>query len=141
MPILNYTTQISYHKTLSEIQSILTKAGATKIMTDNENMRPVSVSFCINWSGQLVAFLMPCNFKGVLAAMKRNTKVPRNKCTEEQALRVGWRILKDWIEAQLAIVDADMVTIVEVFMPYAITKNGQTMYRNLQDNKQLLLTN
>jgi len=28
--------------------------------------------------------------------------------TREHAARVAWRICKDWIEAQLAIVDAEM---------------------------------
>ncbi|WP_189339127.1 hypothetical protein [Williamsia muralis] len=35
--------------------------------------------------------------------------------TPEHALRVAWRITKDWVEAQLAIIETQMVTPAQVF--------------------------
>lgn len=49
--------------------------------------------------------------------------------TTEQAARVGWRIIKDWIEAQLALVQTQMVTLDQVFLPYARTNTGETVYQ------------
>ena len=141
MPILNYTTTVDCHKTISEISKLLMSRGATKIIVDNENLQPVSISFCIDWSGSIVAFKMPCNFNGVLSSMKKSKSIAKSKCTREQALRVGWRILKDWIAAQMAIVEAEMATMAEVFLPYAITKEGETMYEKISNHKQMLLTN
>jgi len=139
MAILNYTTQIDSYKTLVEIQKILAKHGATKIVMDNDKQgNPVSLTFCINWSGALTAFCLPCNFVGVLAAMRKG-RAPKKLCTEAQALRVGWRIIKDWIEAQMAIVEAEMATMQEVFLPYAVTKDGTSLYKHIEGNKQLLL--
>jgi hypothetical protein len=40
--------------------------------------------------------------------MRGDRKVPRSKCTEDQAQRVAWRIVKDWVEAQMAIVEAQL---------------------------------
>jgi len=37
--------------------------------------------------------------------IQKDPKVPRSKCTDEQALRVSWRIIKDWVKAQMAIVE------------------------------------
>jgi hypothetical protein len=140
MPILNYTTKIDSFKTITEIQQMLAKSGANKCVIDNDsNGNPVSLTFCINWNGIMTAFALPCNFEGVLRAMKKSSKVARSLCTEEQALRVGWRIVKDWVEAQLAIVEAQLSTIAEVFLPYVITKNGTTLYNYLQEDKTLLL--
>jgi len=142
MPILNYTTKIDSYKTITEIQKTLSASGATKIIIDNDiEGRPISLTFCITFNGKPIAFNLPCNFEGVLSAMKSNPKVPRSMCNEEQALRVGWRIVKDWVAAQLAIVEAKLATMTEVFLPYAITKSGATLYEYIQADNQLLLTN
>jgi hypothetical protein len=59
--------------------------------------------------------------------------------TEEHARDVSWRIIKDWVEAQMAIIETCMVTTARVFLPYAVTKNGQTVYEYFAGNTQLLL--
>jgi len=59
--------------------------------------------------------------------------------TREHAARVAWRICKDWIEAQLAIVDAEMADMMEIFLPYAQTESGETLYEVMKSKgfKQL----
>lgn len=140
MPILNYTTKIDSYKTITEIQQCLSKAGANKIIIDNKKGIPNALTFCIEWKGSPIFFALPCNFEGVKRSMSKSPKVPRSMCTEEQALRVSWRILKVWIEAQLAIVESEMVDMAEVFLPYAITKSGDTLYKYLENNNTLLLS-
>ncbi len=71
--------------------------------------------------------------------MQKDKKVPRSKCTNEQAQRVAWRIVKDWVEAQMAIVEAQLADMAEVFLPYAITKKGTTLYKEVQTNGMLML--
>ena len=142
MPILNYTTKIDSYKTIMEIQQILTKNGATKIIVDNDQRGlPVALTFCINFKNENLAFSLPCNFSGVLKSMKNNKKCPKNLCNEEQALRVSWRIIKNWVEAQMAIVEAQLVDMFEVFLPYAITKEGKTLYEHLKENNHQILLN
>lgn len=141
MPILNYTTKIDSYKTITEIQKILAGSGATKMIVDNDTAGlPIALTFCINWHGSPLAFSLPCNFEGVLKAMRKSSKVPRSLCTEEQALRVGWRIVKDWVEAQMAIVEAQLASVAEVFLPYAVTKSGTTLYKHIESDSGLLLT-
>jgi hypothetical protein len=41
----------------------------------------------------------------------------------------------------MAIVEAEVASLAEVFLPYAITKSGSTLYNLLQGDKTLLLTN
>mgnify|MGYP000695156209 CR=1 FL=1 len=106
MSILNYTTQIKYEKTIMEIQQILVKHGAKRIMTDYDNGLPSALKFGKEVNGSMMAFSLPANYRGVLNAMKKDKKVPKSKLTEEQALRVSWRIIKDWLEAQIALVQA-----------------------------------
>jgi hypothetical protein len=59
--------------------------------------------------------------------------------TEDHARNVAWRVVKDWVEAQLAIIETRMVTTAQVFLPYAVTANGQTLYEYIGHNTQLLL--
>jgi hypothetical protein len=142
MPILNYTTKIDSYKTITEIQQVLAKKGARKMIVDNnENSLPIALTFTIDWHGAPLAFALPCNFEGVLRSMKKSSKVPRSLCTEEQALRVGWRIIKDWVEAQMAIVESELVGVAEVFLPYAVTKSGTTLYKHIETDGRLLLSN
>jgi len=140
MAILNYTTSISSEKSIGEIMKCLVKHGAHKIVTDYKNGVPSSVTFCLTLNGNMIGFALPANYAGVLNAMKNDKKVPRSKCTEDQAQRVAWRIVKDWVEAQMAIVEAQLADIAEVFLPYAITKSGETLYKEIQSNGMLMLT-
>lgn len=59
-------------------------------------------------------------------------KVERRHTSMQHATRVAWRIIKDWIEAQLAIVEAGMVDMAEVFLPYQLVNETQTMYEVMQ---------
>ena len=139
MAILNYTTEIESERTISEIQKVLVKHGANKIVTDYTNGIPSAVTFCLTLNGNMVGFSLPANYSGVLKAMKNDKNIPRSKCTEAQAQRVAWRIVKTWTEAQMAIVEAQLADMAEVFLPYAITKNGTTLYKEVQSNGMLML--
>ena len=140
MPILNYTTKIDSYKTIVEIQKCLAAHGAQKIVIDNDAAgNPVAMTFCVAYRGCLQGFALPCNYEGVLKAMQRSRKVTRALCTKEQALRVSWRIIKDWIEAQMAIIEAGMAEVTEVFLPYAITKSGKTLFQHIETDSSLLL--
>lgn len=51
---------------------------------------------------------------------------------------MAWRILKDWIEAQMALLDIEMVRFEEIFLPYIETAGGRTIYEKLEEQKFLL---
>jgi hypothetical protein len=98
----------------------------------------IGLSFAIELDGQKVGFRLPCDWRPVLQILEEDRKVPRNKKTQEQAIRVAWRIIKDWVEAQMAIVETKMVKTEQVFLPYAVQKNGKTLYDNVIESKMLL---
>jgi hypothetical protein len=56
-----------------------------------------------------------------------------------QAVRTAWRIVKDWVEAQMALVETQMVTTQQVFLPYAIMKDGRTLTEHVEQNPAFLL--
>ena len=66
--------------------------------------------------------------KRVQAVLKRQ-RVPSSFSTDIHARRVAWRIVRDWLRAQMAMIEADAVDLAEVFMPYMLTRNGDTAYQ------------
>lgn len=140
MAILNYTTKISAGKTVGEIQALLAKAGCRKIVTDfDEQGEPAALTFMVPVREQPVFFALPANVEGVRLAMQKDRKIPRSACSTDQARRVAWRIIKDWCEAQLAIIAAGQAALPEVFLPYAVGKDGQTLYKSLEAGNLKLL--
>ena len=141
MAILNYTTSITTEKTAAEIQKKLAQAGAQAVLCEyDEDAVMCAMSFRIHTRHGPISFRLPANTQGVLRRLESDPKVPRRLRCQEQAARVAWRILKDWIEAQLAIVDAEMASMAEVFLPYAQDSSGQTVYQNLVKADFKLLT-
>ena len=137
--ILNYTTQIPVEKTLTEISKLLYEAGATAILTEFDQVNDVvsSVSFKLLLDNKNIAFQMPCRWESVLEILNDSNLGPRYK-TNQQAVRVAWRIIGSWLKAQLAIIQTNMAKPEEVFLPYEIMRNGKTTFQNRIDNKLLL---
>jgi hypothetical protein len=141
MAILNYTTQISVDKTLGEIQSMLARAGAHSIKTDYEAGNPVKIAFLLKTAYGVQAFALPANIDAVYKVMERQNAAGKMRASfvnREQAARVGWRIIKDWLEAQLAIIETDMVTLDQVMFPYLLDSNERPLYE-LYVERQLAL--
>ena len=141
MAILNYTTSISTEKTAAEIQKKLAISKAQAVLCEYDGEAVMcAMSFRIMTPHGLIFFRLPVNTQGVFKALKADNKVPKRLRTKEQAAKVAWRILKDWVETQLAIVDAEMADMTEVFLPYAQGPNGQTMYQTIKQGGFRALT-
>lgn len=139
MPLLNYTTGIPADKSVAEIQKCLAMHGASSILADYDNEgQVVAISFRIVIDEQPILFRLPSDWRPVLKIIETNPKVPRRLKNKEQALRVSWRIIKDWVEAQMAIVETRMVKVDQVFLPYAVARNGQTLYEAVKASNLLL---
>lgn len=138
MPILNYTTKVDSSKTVSEIQSILGRKGASHVSVDYKDGRATAVTFGMNLDTMPINFRLPCNIDGVSAALRREKKVTAAR-DRSQCERIAWRIVKDWVEAQMALVEAGQAEVSEVFMPYAIHSSGQTLFQAMK-NRQLALS-
>jgi len=140
MAILNYTTTIDPFKTIGEIQAILVKHGALNVSVDYADKTPSALTFLVDLNGEFVNFRLPSNHTGVYKALCKDQAVPKKYKTEEQARKVAWRIIKDWVEAQMAIIQAGLATLPEVFLPYAVVANGQTLYESVSQNGMKFLT-
>jgi hypothetical protein len=132
MGLLNYSTSIGVYKTLSEIQQILVEHGARKILCDyNDNGQIMSLSFVILTPNGEKGIRLPANVAAIFEVLKQQRKSGKIKTNPDydQAQRVAWRIIKDWIDAQMAILESQMVKIEEIFLPYMINNKGETFFQ------------
>ena len=132
MPIKNYTTGISFMKSIGEIQGCLVAHHASAIMINYEGTIPTSLTFCVETPNGKMAFQLPSNIDGVHRAMEKH-RLPARYSNRDHAARVAWRIVKDWVLAQMAILEAEMVSIEEIFLPYLLTDGKQTLYQAMLD--------
>lgn len=148
MPLLNYTTKIDADKTASEIARCLSLHGATAILTEynKEEQYIEKISFQIQMGEQKVGFKLPVDWKPVYEVMAKGKKFMWGQQGDRQkselrlqAVRTAWRIVKDWVEAQMALVETNMVTVGEVFLPYATMRDGRTLSETVAQNPSFLL--
>lgn len=138
--ILNLYTEIDASRTIGQIQKILARAGAQAVLIefDDEGIE-TAVSFRMIHMGAMVSFRLPANIDNMYVIVQRCGDRPKFR-TREHASRVAWRIIKDWIEAQCAIVAAEQAEMVEVFLPYAqVPETGETLYNHLGKTQFKLL--
>ena len=141
MSILNDETTGPAFRTASEIEEILMNHRAKSIMKNYDNGSVIGLSFLIDTGMQQIPVRLPVKVDECLKVLKKEKKEnPRKqiKDTREQAERVAWRILKDWVEAQMALLDIEMVKFEEIFLPYIETNTGQTVYERLEEQQFLL---
>jgi hypothetical protein len=138
MSLLNYRTEIDVERTLGEIQRMLGKHGAKAIMLNYHDGVVSSLAFQISINGREVGFRLPCDWRPVLKLLQEDAKARTHKVDQARAVRVAWRIIKDWLEAQMALIDTHMVEMPEVFLPYAVAKDGKTLYQITKERGFLL---
>jgi hypothetical protein len=139
MPILNYTTQIDPMKTIGEITKILNTLKISGISTTFDiDANPTSLIFSIPYEGKILNFCLPCNHKGVLDILKKQNVATKFK-TEEQAFRVGWRIIKDLVEAKVAVIQSNLLVLLQEFLPYLVLPNGNSLFNEFLTTNKLQL--
>jgi hypothetical protein len=141
MALLNYTTKIESSKTVNEITSILAKHGARTIVTEYDDAGLLrALSFVVITPKGDAEIRLPADPNAVLRVLEKQNrlgKVPRPFVNKPQAVRVAWRIIKDWVEAQMSILETEMVKMEQIFLPYVVTNNGLTLFE-AYESKNLL---
>lgn len=142
--IKNFSTTIAVEKTIAEIEKMLSKYGATKVMKEYDvDGNPIILVFGIMTDHGELAVRLPINIEKILDVFKLQVssgKLQRKfwgtDWAREQAARVSWRIIKDWLDAQLTLLHIEMVKVEEIFLPYIYSDKLQmTVYEMIEQNK------
>lgn len=139
MPIKNYTTKVSANRSIQEIQTSLVQHGATgfALKYEQNTGRIEELRFVLSLEGRDISFALPVNWRLFQNVLKEQEI---KKCNDDDyCYRVAWRNIRDWILAQMALYETRMVSIPQIFLPYAITKDGKTLFETIAEDPQLLL--
>ena len=139
--IKNYTTEVQVETTVHRIEKVLSQYGATKVVKDYDgDGTPCALLFVIRGQNGDVPIKLPCRDKEALKLFQEQHKqgaLPKRYAQGEwagqQAKRVAWRIVEDWVRAQLALWELGMVSLEEVFLAHIyIAEEEMTMFEILQ---------
>lgn len=140
MGLLNYSTRVEATKTVSEIQTILAKHGARQMLIGYaEDGSVENLAFQIQTQYGEMGFRLPVDPDAALKVLERQYQLGKlshgGKPDHAQAVRVAWRILKDWVEAQMAILETEMVKMEQIFLPYMMVGDKHTLYEAMVDSR------
>lgn len=134
MPIKDYTTKIDVYTTIGQVQGVLVKHGARRILQEyDKDGFPMVLCFEIETPYGFRAIRLPARVEGVKKTFQRD----KVRADDAQAQRTAWRIIKDWVDAQMAFIDSMMTSMEEVFLPYMLADEQQTVFEKYE--KQQLL--
>ena len=137
----NYTTTIPESRTIMEIEQILSLFGATAILKDFRGDGSVkALSFKVMTEHGEMPFKIPMNDKAIAQYRSEQftgyTKKQNTLNDLDSARRIGWRIIKDWVHAQLSIVQLKLVKVQEVFLPYIYNPiEEKTFYQQIEEKQ------
>ena len=114
-------------KTVGAIQSLRGKRKAKEVLRRYTDGLRSALIVSIEIGGETVRDSLPCRWQAIHKILQREARESRHK-TESHAVNVGWRVIKDWIEAQLALIDTGMLDIGEVVLPYHLIDTESTVY-------------
>lgn len=139
------TTTVSAEKTAIEIEDMLRKHGCEKIAKSFESGRIKEIYFQVSTLDATMPFKLPVNVEPVYQILyekrKQGSRFPyyQNEIAQlqqkihDQAERTAWRIIHGWLRSQLALLQTQMVTVTEIFLPYMLVAENETLYQRLMD--------
>lgn len=158
MFLKNYTTDVPVHRTIAEIDRVLMRCGVTGILKEfGPNETVTSITFKITGPTGPVTIRLPADEERATEALWRDyagkeiskdgktcwdaRKRKKRVDFAVQGQRVAWRIVKDWVEIQLSMVELGQAEFLQVFLPY-VYDGKRTFFAAMKDGGYAgLLTN
>ena len=135
MNIKNYTSSVPVNITVARIEHLLAQAGATGVNKDYHNGSLTALAFRIQTpTGNTLTIRLPANQQAVFDTMKKSVSRPRQGTMEklqDQAGRTAWKLLQDWVEVQISLIQMQQADVLQVFLPYVWNEEFQSSFYSL----------
>lgn len=135
-PVLNHTTSVGTERTVAEVHRMLADSGAAHVVTQYSGGLPVGVTIVLGAGSGSRAFRLPVRPEAMGRLLRREWEAGRIRSTPRggreallsnaHAHRVAWRVVRDWLAAQLAIVAAEQAELEQVLLPYLLVDGDET---------------
>jgi hypothetical protein len=154
MFLKNYTSDVPVHETIHRIEKTLIKCGVNAISKEyGPQGEIVALTFTVILQDKPVLIRLPVNRDGAQQALwldyangdklsADGTKIgwgSRKSKTKAdfavQADRTAWKIMQDWVEVQMSMIQTKQADFIQVFLPYVWDEQRkQTFYQALKSS-------
>ncbi len=126
----NYASSAALPNIFADIEKTLISHGAQQIVKDYDSAtgKTTALSFVIKTPNGNLAIRLPVREDKVRQIFKNQGL----RWKIDQPYRTAWATIRDWIAAQMALIDWEMVKLEEVFLPYAVNNQGKTYFEVLE---------
>lgn len=140
MPNLkNYTSTVAVSTSIGRIERILVRNKARNIYKKyNDDEQLESIMFEVEVKGNLIAFKLPARVKQCFDVMWLEKKRPRagtKQKLKEQSERTAWKIVCDWVEIQMSMIQLEQAEFMQIFLPYAYNPLTDTTFYEQVEKK------
>jgi hypothetical protein len=137
MPIKNYRSEMPIGRIFESLTRILVSHGARELtFSYDEAGRSTGLTFTITTTRGVLPVRLPARIEKVAQLMEAQQAPGRRD--PNQAYRTAWKNIHDWVAAQMALLETEMVKLEEVFLPYILTPDGRSFYDVLERRHFLL---
>jgi len=153
MFLKNYTSEVPVSQTIYRIEQVLIKCRVTGITKEyNPQGQVAAIIFQFPGpTGQELTVRLPADKEKALEALWLNYadgeklsadgqrlayspyKKKKRSDFAQQAERTAWKIVQDWVEVQMSMIQMNQADQLEVFLPY-IWDGERTIYRKIKDS-------
>ena len=147
MAIKNYASDKPIDSIFAELQQTLGTHGAKQISYDyGDDGKIQGLQFVIKVNDRFIPSKLPARVDKAQAVLKKqweegiisHKRGKENTYGYDQAYRVAWRNILDWVQAQMALLEIGMAKMEEVFLPYMLDRQGKTFYERMEKQEFLL---
>lgn len=134
--IKNYTSGVPVDRTVSRIEKALVEGGASNIVKDYKDVTLDAICFVVTMpdTGRKIAVRLPANVDAVYETLRSRIKRPRDGTLgklHEQAARTAWKLMQDWVDIQMSLIQMHQAEFLQVFLPY-VWNGKETFYNQLK---------
>jgi len=141
----NYTSSVPVERSIAFIENKLVRRGAQNIIKryNPQTKKLECIFFTMETKDGTFSFKVPAKVdqvEKILLESKRKITPSVLENVRAQAERTAWKIMSDWVEVQMALIQLEQVEFLQIFLPYIyIPKKDLTYFEMLKDSgfKQL----
>ena len=141
--IKNYTSTVTVEKSIAYIEKKLTQFGVNHIIKKYGVDGDIKgIMFSLTVKGKELAFKLPAKVEICEEIFLKAIKKPQKNTINlihEQAQRTAWKLVSDWIDIQLAMVELGQKELIEIFLSDIYdAKTEQTLFEKFMNEGRLL---
>jgi hypothetical protein len=137
--IKNYTSAVPVERTIASIEQELVKIGVTQIVKsyDSEGL-PMGIIFSIQIpTVGFFNFKIPARVEAAHDLLKTIPmyKKKNKEWLKAQSRRTAWKIVLEWVAAQVAMVQLNNIDAMQMFLQFSYNpKTQETLYDRISGN-------